>query len=426
MDPVSIFLLAVAGIFLIGVAGEMVFRRSQIPDAVWLVLAGVIAGPVTGLLHHGLLQRIAPFFAALTLIVILFDGGRRLRVESLARSAPHAAGLALLSFTLSSLAVAVLAQIAASIGWLPRPWTVLHSALLGVILGGSSSVVIMPSMAIARVEERVADVVNLESAITDILCVVGAATIVQLILRGLDPGAPLAVVARTFAIGLLIGVAAGAVWILLLGLLRQSDHGFVLTLSALLIVYVMADRAGGSAALAVLTFAVIVGNAAWILGRFGLRFDFDLEPDGRDFHGHLVFIVKAFFFTFIGAMLGPPWGLAVLGLVLGLVLLPVRLPAAWLAAATLRLSPRERSIVAVALPRGLAAGVLATLPQAAGVPGTAILPSVVFPAVVMTILVFSFGFPRARRGAGAPGTRVGSPPSLPTASPPQDANRKVA
>jgi cell volume regulation protein A len=148
----------------------------------------------------------------------------------------------------------------------------------------------------------------------------------------------------------------------------------------------------------------MVGNAAWVLGRFKLRFDFDLEPDGKDFHGHLVFIVKSFFFTFIGAMLGPPWGLAILGLVIGLALLPVRLPASWLAGWSLGLSRQERGIVAVALPRGLAAGVLATLPHAAGVPGTAVLPSIVFPAVVMTILVFSFAFPRVRRGAGGLGS----------------------
>jgi len=419
MNEVSVFLLAVAGIFLIGVGGEIIFRRSHVPDAVWLVLAGVIAGPVTGLLHHDLLRRIAPFFAALTLIVILFDGGRRLRVASIARSIPTAAGMALLSFTLSSLAVALLAQGAASIGWLPGPWTLLHSLLLGVILGGSSSVVIMPSMLIARVKERIADVLNLEAAITDILCVVAAATVAQLILHGMDLGAPFAVVARTFAIGLGIGAAAGAIWILFLGLLRQSDHGFALTLSTLLIVYVLADHAGGSAALAVLTFAVIVGNAAWILGRFKLRFDFDVESDGRDFHGHLVFIVKSFFFTFIGAMLGPPWGLAALGLFLGLALLPVRQPTARLAGWSLGLSTQERGIVAVALPRGLAAGVLATLPHAAGVPGTAILPNIVFPAVVMTILVFSFGFPRVRRGMDAGGGEVSRPENAAGAETPE-------
>jgi cell volume regulation protein A len=398
MDPISVFLLTVAGIFLVGVAGELVFQRTQVPDAVWLVAAGIVLGPVTGLLRQDLLREIAPFFAALTLVVILFEGGRRLRLESIMRSAPHAVGVAILTFLLSCVTVALVAQGAAAVGWLPAPWTVLHSLLLGTILGGSSSVVVMPSMAMARVESRVADVVSLESAITDILCVVGAGTIAQLIARGPDAGMPGAVIVRTFGIGLGIGAGAGLIWVLFLGLLRQNAHAFPLTLSALLILYVLVDRTGGSPALAVLTFAILAGNAAWIGRRLRFAIVLDTEQDGRDFHGQLVFIVKSFFFTFIGAMLGPPWGLAVLGVLAGLVLLPSRLPGAWFAAWTLRLSPAERGIVAVSLPRGLAAGVLATLPAAAGIPGTAVLPVVVFPAVVTTIVVFAVGFPLVRPG----------------------------
>jgi hypothetical protein len=41
----------------------------------------------------------------------------------------------------------------------------------------------------------------------------------------------------------------------------------------------------------------------------------------------MAFIVKSFFFTFIGAMLGPPWGLMALGVVLANVLLAARVPA---------------------------------------------------------------------------------------------------
>lgn len=397
MDPVSVFLLTIAGIFLVGVLGERVFERTQVPDAVWLVSMGVVLGPVAGLLRQDQLREIAPFFASLTLIVILFDGGRRLQVGSLGRAALPATLLALVAFVCSCAVVALLAQLAAAVGWLPGPWTLQHSLLLGAILGGSSSVVIMPSMARARVEPRTADLVGLESAITDVLCVVGAGTMVQLI--GGSPGAgdPLGVVASTFGIGLGLGAAAGVAWVLFLRLLRRSAHGFPLTLSALLILYVVVDRSGGSPALAVLTFAVLVGNAEWILARAG--YAGPAMDDGPDFHGQLVFLVKSFFFTFIGAMLGPPIGLAVLGVAIGLALLPARLPAARLVGGMLRLPPAERGIVGVALPRGLAAGVLATLPAAAGVPGTESLPAVVFPAVVTTILVFSIGFPMVRRRA---------------------------
>jgi cell volume regulation protein A len=123
MDQVSIILLTVAGVFLVGVLGELIFQRTQVPDAVWRVAVGILLGPVTGLLRHEWLEDIAPFFAALTLIVILFDGSRHLRGGELRRSALPAIGLALLTFGLSCAAVAGLTQGGAAVGWLPQPWT---------------------------------------------------------------------------------------------------------------------------------------------------------------------------------------------------------------------------------------------------------------------------------------------------------------
>jgi NhaP-type Na+/H+ or K+/H+ antiporter len=120
----------------------------------------------------------------------------------------------------------------------------------------------MPSMTVARVPPATSTVVGLESAITDVLCVVGAGTITQFLLHGPEGTAPAAVLGRTFGIGLGLGAAAGVIWMVVLALLRGKQKAFPLTLSGLLILYVVVDRVGGSSALAVLTFAVLVGNAS--------------------------------------------------------------------------------------------------------------------------------------------------------------------
>ncbi|MFH0902876.1 MAG: hypothetical protein V2A73_19790, partial [Pseudomonadota bacterium] len=60
---------------------------------------------------------------------------------------------------------------------------------------------------------------------------------------------------------------------------------------------------------------------------------------------------------------------------------------------------QQRKLVIVSLPRGMAAGVLATLPASAGVAGTSQFPTIVFACVLATILVFAVGFPLVRRGA---------------------------
>jgi NhaP-type Na+/H+ or K+/H+ antiporter len=169
----------------------------------------------------------------------------------------------------------------------------------------------------------------------------------------------------------------------------------------------------------VLTFAVLVGNAPRILLQTRLALEPVTDREDGDIYSQLVFIVKSFFFTFIGAMLTPPWGLAALGVTVGAALLPMRLPGAWLTAWMLRLPAEHRGILSVAVPRGLAAGVLATLPAAAGVPGTQVLPNVVFPTVVTTILVFTVGFRLVRRGPGRDGGGL-EPPAVPASEPMAD------
>jgi len=398
MDPVALFLITVSGIFLIGTLGEIVFSRTGVPDVVWLILAGALLGPISGFVTRQQLGVIAPYFAALTLVIVLFEGGSRLVLSDLSRAAPRSTILALLSFGLAVVTVAVTSMGAALLGVLGPQWTWSHGFLLGAILGGSSSIIIMPAMAQAKVEARVANLVNLESAFTDAFCVVGASALIEALLASADRTSdPAQALLTTFGIGLGAGAVAGLLWLIVLHLLRGSEHAYPITLSALLVLYVVIGRIGGSAALGILTFAVIAGNAKVIAPRLGMSRELDLGEDVRGVHKQIAFIIKSFFFTFIGAMLGPPWLPLSFGVVLGGLLLLARIPAVRVALLGSDLDAGQRKLVLVALPRGMAAGVLATLPTAAGVAGTEVLPVIVFAAVLTTILTFAVGFPLARK-----------------------------
>ncbi len=397
MDPVAIFLLSLAGIFIIGAVGEIIFQRTNIPDVIWLIVAGIVLGPATGLLTRDMLGRIAPFFAAVTLVVVLFEGGSKLKLDELARAAPRSSILALLNFVFAVVAVAGFSMLAALVGWLPG-WSFTHGLLLGVIVGGSSSIIIMPAMAQARLEPKIANLVNLESALTDAFCVVGTAAIIDVMMRGSGGAAgPLVTLLKSFGIGLAIGGVAGLVWLLRLRFLNESEHAYPVTLSALMLLYVLIDRLQGSAALGILTVAILMGNAKAITVKLGLKEPVEMTGDVRGFHGQMAFFVKSFFFVFIGAMLGPPWSLLALGVMLGVVLLFARAPGVMLSTIGMGFTSADRKMIGVALPRGMAAGVLATLPVTANVPGTEGVPVVVFACVLTTILTFAVGFPIVRR-----------------------------
>jgi cell volume regulation protein A len=75
MSPVTLFLVCLAAIFLIGTFGEVVFSRTKVPDVVWLIVVGILIGPVLGIVSRETLLGIAPYFSALTLVLVLFEGG---------------------------------------------------------------------------------------------------------------------------------------------------------------------------------------------------------------------------------------------------------------------------------------------------------------------------------------------------------------
>lgn len=404
MASVPLFLITVAAIFLIGALGEVVFRRTQVPDVIWLLVAGIVLGPVTGMVSPDQLRQIAPYFGALTLVVVLFDGGSQLDLRQIARTAPRSSVLALVTFTATVGAVAAASIGARALGWFPAEWSWLHGAMLGCIIGGSSSIIIMPAMGLAKVREDIASLINLESAFTDAFCVVGATALIQLLLPDTGTAAtPGVALAKSFGLGASLGTAAGFGWIIVLRALHSSEHGYPVTLSALLILYVGIDSVGGSAALGILAFAIVVGSAEHFRGVLRLDADFRLSDDVRGFHRQVTFIVKSFFFTFVGAMIAPPWSMVVLGVAFGLLLFVVRMPAVRLALLGGAFDEAAVRLTTVAMPRGLAAGVLASMPMAAGVPGTDHLPVLVFATVTTSIVIFSVGLPLVRRAPAAPG-----------------------
>ena len=79
------------------------------------------------------------------------------------------------------------------------------------------------------------------------------------------------------------------------------------------------------------------------------------------------------------------------------MLLLVRAPAVALSVMGSPFDANQKKLATVALPRGMAAGVLATLPWSAHVPNTEWLPVMVFATVFTTILLFAVGFPVVRR-----------------------------
>ena len=59
------------------------FKRTKIPDVLWLFTIGILLGPVSGLVHPENFGAVGPVFTTITLIFILFESGIDQRLEPL-------------------------------------------------------------------------------------------------------------------------------------------------------------------------------------------------------------------------------------------------------------------------------------------------------------------------------------------------------
>ena len=105
-----VLLLAAGIVIFLGVAGEAFFKRTGIPDVAFLMVLGVILGPILGIIQPDIITQIVPYFAAIALIIIMFDGGLNLDLKHMAKTAHFAVFLSIMGFIASVLVVTLFAH----------------------------------------------------------------------------------------------------------------------------------------------------------------------------------------------------------------------------------------------------------------------------------------------------------------------------
>ena len=384
-----VVLLAAGVTIFLGVAGEAFFKRTGIPDIAFLMILGVIIGPVLGIIQADVVTEIVPYFAALALIIIMFDGGLNLDLRNMVKTAHFAIILALLGFIASVVIVTVLAHY--GLGW---EW--LDSILLGSIVGGSSSIVVFGLVRQIRVSEETKSMLSFDSALTDILSTIVAFIMFEAVLSGhFDLDLLGVTFGKAVAVGLLLGLGVGIPWMFVTTKLANAQHSYMLTLGILFVLFFMARSFGESGALTALVFGLMLGNR-YRLSRY-LRFKLpDISTDDAT-HNQLTFLVRSFFFVFVGllASFGQIEYL-IFGIVATVIIYFGRVIVTKVSL-TKRFSRLDRKVTSVMIPRGLAAAVLATFPLSLGLPNAEAYPQIVFFIIMASVIITTIGLGRAKK-----------------------------
>ncbi|NQV40530.1 MAG: cation:proton antiporter [Nitrosopumilus sp.] len=383
-----VILLAAGVVIFLGVAGEAFFKKTGIPDVAFLMILGVIIGPVFGLVQPEAVIQVIPYFAALALIIIMFDGGLNLDIKHVLKTAHFSFTLAILGFILSVAMITLAAHFA--LGWL---W--LESILLGSIVGGSSSAIVFGLVKNIKISEETKSMLSFESALTDILATIIAFILFEAILAGhFDIQTLQETIGRAIVVGLVLGFGVGIPWMYVSTKLGNAQHAYMLTLGVLFVLFFLANSFGESGALTALVFGLMIGNKSHLsrLLRFKLpRIEMD-DPT----HNQLTFLVRSFFFVFVGLMAS--FG-QIEYLVFGvLITIAVYFGRMLIGKVTLtkRFSRLDRAVTNSMIPRGLAAAVLATYPITMGLPNAEAYPQLVFFIILSSVIITTIGLGKSK------------------------------
>lgn len=386
VQDVSLALVLASVIIVMGSIGSYIFRRTRIPDMVFLVFLGILLGPFFGLVTLENIVPVAPYVSILALIIILFSGGLNLSIRRVIRETPRATTLAVLAFLMSVTATALFAKHFLAMRWL-------DAFLLGSIVGGSSSVVVVSLAPKIGVSSECSTVLVLESAITDVLCTIAALTLIGVILSGLPTTEALArQVTTRFSTGGMFGLTLGLIWLFNLPRLKNEPYRYMLTLAVLFLCYTVSEFLGGSGALSVLLFGVVLGNEREILSvahqTSGITV---IDHSFRRLEGEIAFLIRTFFFVYLGLIVSFQNSLLVVyGIMISLVLLAARFVAVRFATVRSSLS-EERRVITIVLTRGLAAAVLAVLPQQFGLPRSEVYAPITLTIILATAIITTLG-----------------------------------
>jgi len=364
------------------VSCQWIANRLQIPAIILLLAAGILLGPVLGVLDpEQLFGHLLKPFVSLSVAVILFEGGLSLNLQE-ARVAGRPLWRLLLSGLVVGFAVVTLA------GMYIADLTLGTASVLGGILVVTGPTVIIPMLRTSRIARRPATLLKWEGIVNDPLGALLAILVFQLAAETAAGNTAMSI-AGHFVLGALVSTALGIGVGFLLD--KALDKGWIaehlkspVMLGAMLGVYTLAELVGHETGLLAVT----------AMGLLLANLENPHVEDIRHFKEHLSTLLIGFLFVTLSASLqiadlerlvGPP-------LVLVAFILFVARPLVALCAGFGSGLPwKERALLGWIAPRGVVAAAVAGAFEPrlreAGYADADLLVPIVFGVIMATVIL---------------------------------------
>ena len=390
----SRLLLLFSSTVILSYFSNIIYQKTRIPDLIWLLGFGVLIGPVLGYFEKSLFIQIAPFLVVLSITLINFGSGLEMDVTSLRSVLPKATILTFATFTALTL----------SLGWISylllSDISLAEGLLLGTILSGISTVAIVSIMeGLSKVIPNLESanlILSLESTLIDPIRIIIAITIIRVLIQPLQT--PIDNMKDIFAIlslATFIGLLIGFLWTIILHRLRFRAYHYMVTIAVLFLVYLIGETivGEGGGTISAFVFGLVIANHQSFTKKLGYSLRFDKNRI-REFNREISFIMKSYYFVYIGLIVSFSPQFIYAGLLLTAFLIVIRYVIASIVGYILDFSSEELAITRLSYPLGTSAIVFSQLPLVYDpnqviIRNPDIYPNIVFPVILGTIIFSS-------------------------------------
>jgi len=363
-------------------------QKIRIPDVAMFLIAGIVLGPhALGFIEikpGSALNQVILLFGA---SYILFDGGASLRLEVLRQ-------VWITILVIATVGVIVTAAITGLAAHYILGIPLGIALLLGAAVASTDPATLVPIFRQIHIRDRVAQTVMSESAFNDAMAAIITFGVLAVVTgRGeFSFFSSASDLLKQSALGIAAGVALGYLAALLIAHERWAflaEYAPVVTIVAVIGAYFAASGLHASGFMAVFVFGIVLGNKE----AFGFRMEVGEAQKLAEFVVTTAFIMRLFIFILLGAQVD--FGLigryasagATLVAVLMLIARPVTVFLCALPDRRARWSFEEMLFMCWTRETGVIPAALAGLLLGMNAPGAPMIASVVFLAILITILI---------------------------------------
>jgi cell volume regulation protein A len=347
-------IITIAVVMILGYISKAIFRLTKIPEILILMFFGVLLVPIGHLLpqiYTNTLISLAPLFGSIALIVILLGGSKNIHPRSKYNKSALGILLGLFDILLPTIILAYFMNYFFG-------WKILYGAILGAILGETTTIVVIDIIKRLKIPFSIYDMLVMEATTNSIFSIIAFSIILILITGNALTFNTLSTYTVDYiSVGVFFGLLMGFLWLFLLRLIKSAKE-YLAILAVALLLYGITALFNGAAIIAVFIFGLIVGNHK-TLGKL-LKISSDInETEINISEKDIEFLIRTFFFVFIGIIAIISLQYFELAVIITLILILIRY---FEIKIFFRKEDKEYWKLAFSLlPRGTTAAILATL-----------------------------------------------------------------